>query len=444
MAFFRTNFFNHFNSELEQAVIRFVFGLLIGAYYIFGFHWQSLQGRGLFFSVYTFVGVFFVCSSAIVFANLVSPQPSVVRRSLGILLDMASISFCLYLGGEKGSFLFSLYLWVLVGNGLRFGKTYLWAAMAAALLGFSLVVASTSYWQQNTPFTVGVYFLIVALPLYFSKLLTRLQNVNNDLERRVEERTKELAVEKNNALESSYAKSQFLANMSHELRTPLNAIIGYSEILLEDALSQHKDQLADDLLRINASGQHLLAMIGDILDLSRIESGKISLQPQRFKLLYFIDEMVKSIMPMLIETGNHISLDRIPETLEIESDKTRMRQIILNLLGNAIKFTKNGLIHVGINLSRPGWVAIQIKDTGIGIDKEHLNNIFELFTQVDQSFTRHYGGSGLGLAICKRFSKLMGGEISVSSVPNQGSTFTVSLPLNWPKGRTEENCALAS
>jgi len=431
MANIGNKFLERSNTELEQALIRFVFGVLVGAYFIFGFQPEQSPNGALSIPLYAFLTIFFVISLSLVFANLYSSQASMVRRGIGICLDMSSISYCLYLGDEQSAFVFSLYLWVLVGNGLRFGKRYLWAAMIAALLGFSLVLSASVFWRHNLSLSIGVYFLIVALPLYFSKLLTRLQNVNDDLEHRVEQRTKELAVEKNNALASSRAKTQFLANMSHELRTPLNAIIGYSELLIEDAEQGSQTELVEDLHRINSSGQHLLAMISDILDLSRIEAGKVKMQPQCFALFPFVDEILKSVSPMLLKTGNKISIDRSNEKVEIESDKTRLKQILLNLLGNAIKFTQNGSIHVAIYQRRSGWIEIQVEDNGIGIDGEHLGTIFDAFTQVDQSFTRHFGGSGLGLAICKRYSKLMGGDISVTSEPKMGSTFTLSLPQYW-------------
>jgi len=419
------------NTELEQAILRFVIGVLVSVYFLFGFQPASQAQGDLKTTIYGFIILFLAYSSFLLVANLVRQKPSSARRAFGVIADMTNISYCLYIGGEQCSFMFCLYLWVLIGNGLRFGACYLWGAMIAALVGFSVVVYTTSYWRDNMSMSLGVYFLIVALPLYFAKLLGRLQKVNTSLEQRVEERTRELAVEKNNALASSRAKTQFLANMSHELRTPLNAIIGYSEILIEDAEGSFNDMLVEDLYRINKSGQHLLSMIGDILDLSRIEEGKTNLHPKQFKLLVFLDDIINSVLPMIEKSGNTLTIDRIAGSIDIESDETRLRQILLNLLGNAIKFTHNGNIHIGIAKSKTGWVTLTVRDNGIGIANEHLRKIFEAFSQVDPSFTRHYGGSGLGLAICKRYTKLVGGEISVESEPNQGSTFTLKLPLKW-------------
>lgn len=423
------------NTELEQAIVRFVIGMLVAAYFILGFQAVSNSQGELRAAIYGFIILFVIYSTSLLAANLFWRSTSPLRRIIGIIGDMANISYCLYIGGEQCSFVFCLYLWVLIGNGLRFGERYLWGAMVAALSGFSVVVYKSPFWAEHISMSVGVYFLIVALPLYFAKLLGRLQNVNALLEQRVDERTRELAVEKNNALASSRAKSQFLANMSHELRTPLNAIIGYSEILIEDAEMSSNDVLVEDLSRINKSGQHLLSMIGDILDLSRIEEGKTNLNPTRIKLLFFLDEIFKTVSPMIEKSGNTLSMDRIVESIDLESDETRLRQILLNLLGNATKFTHHGKIHVGISKSKPGWVTLTVQDNGIGIANEHLRKIFEAFAQVDPSYTRHYGGSGLGLAICKRYTKLLGGDISVHSEPNQGSTFTLNLPLKW-RGET--------
>lgn len=425
---FKSRMANHSNSELEQAIIRVVIGLAIAVHFVtnlLSHHTSSLDKAFI-----SFLMLFFICSVLLVAANFLQPVPSRLRRTCSIVLDMSAISYCMYYGGENGAFVFAMYLWVLIGNGLRFGKAYLWGAMGAALIGFSLVIAFTPYWQANWSAATGVYFLIVALPLYFAKLLDRLQRANEILEQRVEQRTAELSVERNKALASSKAKSQFLANMSHELRTPLNAIIGYSEMLEQDAVEMRLTEMAEDLKRINSSGQHLLEMIGDILDLSRIEAGKFEINITQINLFQFLSRIEQNFKPLLRNSNNQLCLKNISDSLKVESDETRLRQIIYNLLGNAIKFTRNGRITISV-IADADTFCILVTDTGIGISEENIQTIFDVFTQVDQSYSRCYGGSGLGLAICMHYCRLLGGDIRVKSELGKGSVFSVSLPIRW-------------
>lgn len=225
---------------------------------------------------------------------------------------------------------------------------------------------------------------------------------------------------------ANLAKSTFLANMSHELRTPLNAIIGYAELLEEDPTAvQHKP----DLQKINASGKHLLGLIDDLLDLSKIEAGGFELQIDRFDLRPFIEEVASSVRPLLDRNGNSFEL-LAPEPLgEMTGDALRLRQVLLNLLSNASKFTHQG--HVRMNVAREGAdrLVIEVCDTGIGMSSEEMGKLFTPFMQADSAATRRYGGTGLGLAISRRLCEMMRGEIDVRSQPGEGTCFTVNLPL---------------
>jgi signal transduction histidine kinase len=229
--------------------------------------------------------------------------------------------------------------------------------------------------------------------------------------------------------EASRHKSQFLANMSHELRTPLNAIIGVTEMLREDAEALKQD--LEPLDRVLGAARHLLALINDILDLSKIEAGRMELQLEDFALAPLIDSVVKTVEPLAAKNANQIAIDCDAEIGTLHADQMRLRQALLNLMSNANKFTERGTITVGARQGQEngrGWVTIAVADTGIGMTSEQMSKLFQEFSQADASTTRKYGGTGLGLAISKSFCQMMGGDITCESEPGCGSTFTIRLP----------------
>ncbi|NNE84197.1 MAG: GAF domain-containing protein [Alphaproteobacteria bacterium] len=248
-------------------------------------------------------------------------------------------------------------------------------------------------------------------------------------------REKETAAEllikaRREAENANNAKSQFLANMSHELRTPLNAIIGYSEIMLEDAEAEKAEERISDLQKVRSSGRHLLGLINDILDISKIEAGKIELNNAPVDLMEVVSEVENTAAPLMQTNGNQFGINVSDDLSRIETDNQRLRQILLNLLGNAAKFTVNGDIDLTIKLNDDGWVLFAVRDTGIGMSAEQIERLFEPFSQGDKKITQRFGGSGLGLAISHRFIELMGGRITVENQPGVGSCFTVWLPMN--------------
>jgi len=229
--------------------------------------------------------------------------------------------------------------------------------------------------------------------------------------------------------EASQHKSQFLANMSHELRTPLNAIIGVTEMLREDAEAAKQD--LEPLDRVLGAGRHLLALINDILDLSKIEAGRMELQLEHFAVTPLIDNVVKTIEPLAVKNANQVVVSCDGEIGTLHADQMRLRQALLNLMSNANKFTERGTITIDARQSQEngrGWVTIAVADTGIGMTPEQVGKLFQEFSQADASTTRKYGGTGLGLAISKRLCQMMGGDITVESAPGRGSTFTIRLP----------------
>ncbi len=246
----------------------------------------------------------------------------------------------------------------------------------------------------------------------------------------------ELVAARDRAIEANRAKSTFLANMSHELRTPLNAIIGYSELIEEELHEREDDEFIPDLNKIQTAATHLLALINDILDLSKIEAGKMDLFLETADLAALIDGVVTTAMPLVEKNANRLEVRRADDLGQMFTDVTKVRQTLLNLLSNAGKFTEKGQITLEAKRVIEGgleWMVFVVADTGIGMSEEQVERLFKEFSQADSSTTRKYGGTGLGLAISKRFCQMLGGDISVKSKLGQGATFTVKLPAITPK-----------
>ena len=240
----------------------------------------------------------------------------------------------------------------------------------------------------------------------------------------IEEKSRELEL-------AGQHKSQFLANMSHELRTPLNAIIGYSEILQEEVADLGQEGLVPDLKKVESAGRHLLGLINDILDLSKVEAGRMDVFLEDVEVVPLLEEVRALIVPLAEKNGNVLELRLADDLGTIRTDRTKLKQSLLNVLSNGSKFTENGrltLVSERFETDQP-MIRFAISDTGIGMTEEQLGRLFQAFSQADSSTSKKYGGTGLGLAISRQFCQLLGGDITVASRPNEGSTFTITLPV---------------
>ncbi len=271
------------------------------------------------------------------------------------------------------------------------------------------------------------------------ELMTQVQQKNRELERHsaelevtVAQRTEALKEAMEAAEAASQAKSGFLANMSHELRTPMNAIIGYSEMLMEDAEDEGNEDAASDLKKIHGAGTHLLSLINDVLDLAKIEAGRMDVYLETFDVPGMVGDVVSTIDTLVKKNGNRLNVTVDKAIGEMRADVTKVRQALFNLLSNAAKFTHEGEIGLTVQGEQEDgvdWIRFSVSDSGIGIPPDKIDHVFDEFSQADEPTTRDYGGTGLGLPISQRFCQMMGGDITVASIVGEGSTFTIRLPL---------------
>ena len=278
----------------------------------------------------------------------------------------------------------------------------------------------------------------------FNEMLTQIE----EHEKEIQEVNEQLVQSEQRARAATQAKSHFLANMSHELRTPLNAIIGYSEMLQEEAQDSGQESFIPDLKKINRSGRHLLDLINDVLDLSKIEAGKMELYLETFDIPNLLEDVSTTVQLLVQKNSNTLEV-RCPANLgAMRADMTKVRQSLFNLLSNASKFTKNGKITLEaareISPTKPDWIVFRVSDTGIGMTPEQQDRVFEAFSQADAATARDFGGTGLGLTITKTFCRMMGGDVALTSEPGKGTTFTIRLPTEVREPKAESAAASES
>jgi adenylate cyclase len=287
------------------------------------------------------------------------------------------------------------------------------------LKGNDLVGTITIYRLERKPFTDQQIALVET---FADQAVIAIENVR--LFDEIQDKSRQLA-------EASERKSQFLASMSHELRTPLNAIIGLTEMMVSNAARFGTEKALEPLRRVNVAGTHLLSLINEVLDLSKIEAGKLELNPEPVNLARLIDEVIGTASQLAVKNQNRLIVEAQEDVGALNADSMRLKQILLNLLSNACKFTKEGEVVLRVRKVADGrdWVELAVADSGIGLTAEQQAKLFQDFTQADSLTARRYGGTGLGLALSRKLARMMGGDVTVTSEPGKGSVFTVRLPV---------------
>ncbi|MGI9352430.1 MAG: ATP-binding response regulator [Rhizobiaceae bacterium] len=374
------------------------------------------------------------------------------RYSILAFLSVQNLSFAIlwgsyHYGGAQSPFL----MWYLVlpllaffylGSGLKTSAA-IFAQCTIGLLVFAGIIFVGGLAPVNIPLAEMSHISIISalcasiyvffMASYYATVVDSQSEFLKEIARH-QETLKQLTVAKEEAERANGAKSDFLAKMSHELRTPLNAVLGYSEILLEDAELDGRGEDIADLQKISAAGKHLLSMVNDILDISKIEAGKTDLYLEAIDLDALVDEIESTSRPLAAKNTNKFIVERGNDLGEIHLDATKLRQAIYNLLSNAAKFTQNGEIKLQVHrLTSELGERIQIKvaDTGVGISQEAQENLFTNFTQANASINAKFGGTGLGLSLSRNLIRLMEGDILVESVEGEGTTFTIDLPTHF-------------
>lgn len=403
-------------TELEQSLVRIVILILVVVYVYVREHGSELVSHKhlLLSGLFSAIAVAVALSVVIFFGG----RESVFRRVIGAWLDIGSSTIFMLLTGESGALVIGLYLWVIFGNGFRFGNLYLFHAQILSLAGLFVVSQKNAYWVDHpTLMHVGMVMLI-AMPIYVALLIKRLHNASSA------------------AQCASVAKTHFVANMSHEIRTPLNGIVGISELFKATPLNAEQRDLLDTL---DSSSKLLMSLLNNVLDFAKIEEGKISINPTEFSAGSLSSEAVRIFHSQAHTKGIGLSSSVDFGIGNFRGDSDLLQQVLANLVGNAIKFTERGSVSLKVSsIPMPAGssmidshqvIRFEVSDTGVGVPLSAQDSIFETFKQASHESSKRFGGSGLGLAIAKRLVEAMGGKISFESAEGVGSRFWFDLAL---------------
>jgi signal transduction histidine kinase len=370
-------------------------------------------------------------------------------------LILAILWGCYHYGGLSSPFLpwlltVPLLAFFYLGSGAK-QRILVLTLIAVNFAGFYAAYAQGSF-PEHIPLSalsgIGIISTLAAavyvsiMALYYGNIVASQSELEREVRRHLAT-ARQLQEVKAEAERANKAKSEFLANMSHELRTPLNAVIGYSEMLLEDAEAAGSDEQTADLKRIHSAGRHLLTLVSDVLDLSKLEAGKMEVYPERIEFGQLLDEAVAKAKDAIAANGNRLIVDCTHRSMLVETDIAKLRQATHNVLDNAGKFTRNGTVTV-IGRVKDGIIEITVRDTGLGIRRENLPNLFQNFGEAEGATSSKYGGTGLGLALSQKLCRLMNGEIDVISEFGVGSSFTIRVPTPFRTDAKETETAASA
>ena len=392
--------------EYGQAVARITLTAILWAYVVVGgaFFFDDSE---LIANLIAIGSVPTATNSALFAWLLIHPETSRLRRVITITSDVVTLSLALIVGGKPSSPFLVIYLWIIFGNGFRFGNAYMLLSAVMSVLSFAIVAAVNPYWRNHIFDALGILLSMVVLPIFARALITRLQEAIMQAEA------------------ANAAKGKFIAMMSHELRTPLNAVLGLTDIMSGTKLDTDQRRM---LAAMRSSGATLLDLVDDVLEYSRVEAGDIETKPAEFDLIKLLASISAMMEPLATSRNLRFNMHVAPDVpRRLHCDRSHLQKVLINLIGNAIKYTDEGEVIVSIDCCEDGGWSARVRDTGVGIAEDDVAHIFDRFTRVGEADKNTRGGAGLGLAICRDLVQFLDGEITVDSKVGVGSEFCVSF-----------------